>query len=422
MTPLAKPVDSVLLRVVDAIRTLARHRLVVSCVGLALTAALAGGYILVSALQINPARSTMTVRVLLPESGGLLANQDVTVRGISVGRVHSVEPSGSGVVAVVKIDSTVKIPADAKARVSALSAAGEQYLEFRSDSADGRALTDGSTVDRENTSVPISLAKLLVDTDGLLAQLEPETLDAITDELRVSRQGPTKLATILDGGALLITTLHSVLPQTVSLIRSSRLVFTTLSDTNAGLMRTADNLDGILGGVDAMDGGFRTLVDNGTAPLTAVDNLFADNSATMVQLLGNLTTIAQLSYIRVPALKALFPTHRGSVLEAMASIFHDGGAWGMISPYPHYACDYNLPRRSPAIPDFPEPYLYTYCDNPDPSVLIRGARNAPRPPGDDTAIPPPGYDPLKTADPTPTGRFSIPLTYGGPAMPQEPPR
>ncbi len=416
-----RPVDSVLLRVVDAIRTIARHRVVVSCIGIALTAALAGGYILVSALHINPARSTVKVRVFLPESGGLLPRQDVTVRGISVGRVLSVEPSGDGVVAVAGIDSATKIPANSTARVSALSAAGEQYLEFRSDSDDGPALTDGSTVDRENTSVPISLSKLLVDTDGLLAQLEPEKLNAITEELRLSRQGPKKLAVLLDGGALLITTLHSVLPQTVSLVRDSRVVFTTLAETNSGLSRTADNLDQILGGVNAMDGGFRTLLDNGRAPLTATDNLFADNSATMVQLLGNLTTIAQLSYIRVPALKALFPTNRGSVIDAMASVFHDGGAWGMISPYPHYACDYNLPRRPPSVPDFPEPYLYTYCPNPDPSVLIRGARNAPRPPGDDTAVPPPGYDPLKTADSTPVGKFSIPLTYGGPQMPQEPP-
>jgi hypothetical protein len=48
----------------------------------------------------------------------------------------------------------------------------------------------------------------------------------------------------------------------------------------------------------------------------------------MVQLLGNLTTIAQLSYVRVPALKALFPTTRGSVLDAVDSIVHDGGIWG----------------------------------------------------------------------------------------------
>ncbi len=421
MNGLRTGLNGVACRVVDVIRLLPRHRLVVSYIGLALTAVLAGGYILVSALNINPTRSTMTVRVLLPESGGLLPNQDVTVRGIPVGRVLSVAPRSSGVEAVVGINSDTHIPRNSPVRVSGLSLVGEQYLDFRPANDQGPMLADGNTVGERQSAVPISMPRLLLHAEGMLAQLDPPKLSAITDELRVSPQGPQKLAEIFDGGALLITTLYSVLPQTVSLIRDSRVVLTTLSDTASGLGQTADQLNQILAGVNAMDGGFRTLVDRGGAPLTATDNILADNSETMVQLLGNLTTVAQLSYVRVPALKALFPTYRGSVVDAMASTYHDGGVWAIVSAYPHYACDYNLPRKPPAVADFHEPYLYTYCPNPDPSVLIRGARNAPRPPGDDTAGPPPGYDPLKTADPTPEGPLSIPRTYGGPPLPQPPP-
>ena len=90
-------------------------------------------------------------------------------------------------------------------------------------------------------------------------------------------------------------------------------------------------------------------------------------------------------------------------------------------PYPRYGCDYNLPRPPSSQADFPEPYRYTYCANPDPSVLIRGARNAPRPPGDDTAGPPEGYDPLATTDPTPVGPQSAPTPHGRPPLPHEPP-
>lgn len=418
---LSRAVDRTALRIVDGFRMLSQRRLLVACVGLALTLVFAGGYILISALDINPARSSMAVRVLLPESGGLLPNQDVTVRGVPVGRVLSVMPTAEGVVAVASIPSGLRIPENSPVRVSALSAAGEQYLDFRPENDNGPAITDGAIIGGKQTSVPVSLARLLADADGMLAQLDPEKLAVITDELRVSPQGPAKLAAVLDGGALLITTLYSVLPNTVSAIRNTRVVSTILVDTNDGLGQTANNLNQILTGVHRMDGGYRTLVDHGAAPLTALDEVIADNSDTMVQLLGNLTTVAQLSYVRVPALKALFPTYRGSVIDALASTYHDGGAWSIATGYPHYGCDYNLPRKSPAIPDFHEPFIHTYCPNPDPSVLIRGARNAPRPSGDDTAGPPPGYDPLKTSDPTPTGRWSIPTTYGGPPMPQIPP-
>lgn len=408
--------------VVGSVKLMTRHRLLVSCIGIALLLLFTGAYILVGSLGVNPARSMMTVRVLLPESGGLLPNQDVTLRGIPVGRVASVQPSGDGVTAVVDIKSDVRIPQASRVRVAGLSPAGEQYLDFRPLHERGPTLTDGSTIGRDQTTVPVSLARLLGDADGALAQVDPKKLAAITDELRVSAKGPQKLADLLDGGALLLTTLDSVLPQTVSVITASRTVLTTLADETSGLAQTSHNLKQILAGVRKMDGGFRTLLDDGGAPLTLTQQILADNSSTTVQLLENLTTIAKDSYARVPALKALFPTYRGSAVEAVSSIIHDGAIWELADPYPRYGCDYPLPRRSPAIPDFHEPYLYTYCANPDPAVLIRGARNAPRPPGDDTAGPPPEYDPLKLSDPTPVGRWTIPTPYGGPPLPQIPPR
>jgi hypothetical protein len=212
-----------------------------------------------------------------------------------------------------------------------------------------------------------------------------------------------------------------VLPQTVSVLRNSPVLLTTLADANPGLRHTSRNLQEILHGINAMDGGFRVLVDGGSAPFTALDKIIADDSQTMVQLLGNLTTIAQLSYIRVPALKALFPTNRGSVLDAVDSVIHNGGIWGIGDFYPRYTCDYNLPRRPPSQADFVEPYRYTYCANADPSVLVRGARKAPRPPGDDTAGPPAGYDPHALTDSTPLGPNSIPTQFGGPQLPTTPP-
>lgn len=80
------------------------------------------------------------------------------------------------------------------------------------------------------------------------------------------------------------------------------------------------------------------------------------------------------------------------------------------------------PRLPPFLPNNPERYRYAYCANPDPSVLVRGARNAPRPPGDDTAGPPPSYDPLAQTDPTPQVASSIPTPFGGPATPVRLPR
>lgn len=417
MTVATNPLDYAARVLVDSVQALRRRRVALSLGGLVLTLVLALGYIVVDSLGFNPARSTITVRALLPTSGGLLPNQDVTLRGVPIGRVASVNLTAKGVEALAVLDADIAIPTDSVVRISPLSAAGEQYLDFRPRSDHGPILTDGSVIGEDQTTVPVSLAQLLGDADGALAQLDPGKLAAISDELRVSSQAPQKLAALLDGGAFLLSTLDTVLPQTVSVLRTSRTVFTTLGDVTPGLRATSQNLRGVLQGVQAMDGGFRTLLDGAGRPLTALDGIIADNSETMVQLLGDLTTVAELSYVRIPALRHMLGAPRGSAFEGLASILHDGGVWVIGDIYPRYSCDYNLPRPPSSVPNSVEPYRYTYCTNPDPSILVRGARNAPRPPGDDTAGPPPGYDPLAQTDPTPVGPNTIPIPFGGPQLP-----
>ena len=402
--------------VVRLSRFVTRHMTGVSSLALLVILLLGTAYLSFGALRIDPFRPKFHVTIELAGSGGLLAGQDVTLRGTPIGRVVSVAFSESGVVATIAIDGDVRIPADTVATVSALSPAGEQYLDFRPSSEDGPYLHDGSVIAADRTETPVPIATVLTSMEGFVAQIDPAKFETIVQELGVSEAGPEKLGAILDGGIWLISTLDGVLPQTVDLLRNSRTVLTMLHDTGPGLQATADNLAGILSGVSASVGGYRTLLDNGPQLLSAVDDVIADNSPTMVALLGNLATVAQLSYVRTPALAALFPDHRGSTLDAIGLALRDGGFWVTSDIYPRYSCDYGLPRQPPAIPDYPEPFLYTYCDNSDPSVLVRGARNAPRPPGDDTAGPPAGVDPRTRANPTPTGPLTIPTPYGGPDL------
>ena len=418
MTPPPNPLEWSARLVVDLVQALAKRRILVSCVALALTLAAAFAYVAIDGLGVNPARTTISVRVLLPESGGLLANQDVTLRGIPVGRVKFVNLTDKGVEAVAAINADVRIPRDSPVRVSALSGAGEQYLDFRPEHGGGPFLADGTVIGEQQAAIPVSLPRIIDDSHGALAQLDPKKLGALLGELRVGREGPQKLAAIFDGATFLASTLDGVLPQTVSLLRNTRVVLTTLNDVTPGVRRTSVDLQEILWGVNRMDGGFRTLVDRGSGQLADVDNLIADNRENIVQLLGNLTTLSQLLYLRTPALQDLWRPDHEPLIDRMATVFHDGGIWGVGEFYPKYRCDYNLPRRPPSQADFPEPYRYTSCNTPDPSVLIRGARNAPRPSGDDTAGPPTGYDPLAQTDGTPVyPPYTLPTTYAGPPLP-----
>jgi virulence factor Mce-like protein len=408
--------------VVGLVRAGYRRRAWLSAGALVITLVVAGAYLMVGALRIKPFDSSYRITIQLPESGGLLPNQDVTLRGVRVGRVERLDLTPTGVEAVVTVNSAVSIPKSSDVRVSGLSAAGEQYIDFAADTGEGPFLTDGSVIAQGRATVPVTLAQLLAHADGALAQVDVGRLEVIRRELSMSQAGPGKLADVIDGGTFLLSTLDSVLPETVSMLRNSRVVFNLASEKNAGLAVASDNLGSTFDGVNKMRDGFRRLTDQTPGALNSIDNLFTDNSDTMVQLLGSLASTSQLLYLRVPALHALFPDYRSSALDALGSIMHDNGLWATGEIYPRYACDYGTPRRPPAAADYPEPYMYTYCRDDHPGVLVRGAKNAPRPAGDDTAGPPPGADLGRTTDPTPRGRYTIPTPYGGPTLPIEPPR
>ncbi|MGH3724171.1 MAG: MlaD family protein [Mycobacterium sp.] len=394
----------------------------VSGLALVVTLTISVTYLLVGVLHVRPLALSYPVTIQLAESGGLLPNQDVTLHGVRIGRVDSLTFTAQGVNATVRVDDGVRVPSSSTVRVSGLSPAGEQYLDFSAGTDAGPYLSAGDVITRDRTAIPVTPAQLLAHADGVLAQADPATIARIKKELSLSGEGPHKLTSIVDGGVFLLATLDSVLPETVSAIRNSRTVLSAAVDVNGGIAATSRNLRGTLVGINAMDGGYRKLVDQAPRALAGADNLFTDNSDTMVQLLANLATNARLAYVRVPALHALFPDYRGSALEAFISTMHEHGLWVTADLYPRYACDYGTPRHPPSSADYPEPNLYTYCRDDDPAALVRGAKNAPRPAGDDTAGPPAGADLSATSDPTPPGRFTIPTPYGGPALPLEPPR
>lgn len=393
---------------------LSAHRRGLSVVALLVTTVVAATYLSLGALQNNPLRSTYTVRVELDQSGGLLAGRDVTVRGVRVGRVQSLTLSGGTIVATAEIDSGTRISRQAPVRVSDLSAAGEQYLDFAPTTSAGPYLHQGSVVSTRQSSTPVSLATTLQNASGVLAQMDPEKLHAIVQELGTGPMASQKLADIIDGGSFLINTLHDVLPQTASLLRNSAIVGSTVRDVGPGLQETAAGLDRTITGVEKTSDGFVRLVNIGPQMVRLIDQLVADNSPTMVSLLGSLVSTAQVLQLREPAIRHLFfpVPRRGSAADAIASIFHEGKIWAFVNLYPRKDCTYDVPQPPTALAQFNEPYKYVDCSPQDYGQLVRGLRNVPLPPGVQPG-PLPGDSPLATTSPTPRGIYSIPLPDGG---------
>jgi hypothetical protein len=176
-----------------------RHKAWLSALALLMTFIVGVSYLTLGALRWNPLKSTYLVNVELPGSGGLLVNQDVTLRGIPIGKIDKLSLRRDGVDAQIKINDDIAISETSQARVAGLSAAGEQYLDFDGGNGAAPFLANGSTFTMGRTEIPVTLAQLLAHSDGMLKQVDTTKLELIKKELGMSKDGPQKLDDLVEG-------------------------------------------------------------------------------------------------------------------------------------------------------------------------------------------------------------------------------
>ena len=99
----------------------------------------------------------------------------MTYRGITIGKVTSVEPTENGAEATMSIDSNYKIPVDATANVHSVSAIGEQYLDLVSHGQAGGYFSPGQTITKG--TVPSEVGPALDAANRGLAVLPKEKID-----------------------------------------------------------------------------------------------------------------------------------------------------------------------------------------------------------------------------------------------------
>lgn len=367
-----------------------RHPVLVSNTALALVLLVGAAYLTVGALRIDPLSDDYRVTVRLDGSGGVQANGDVSVRGQRIGRVAAVDITVDGVEAQLDISAGHRVPADGTVVVAALSAAGEQYIDFRPDSDDAPYLADGDVVEQDRTDTPVPFATMLVSVTDLVSQIDPAQLSSIIDELDAAMAGgPAELQAIIDGGGALLTGLDSVLPETITLIRTGRTLLQTVGDIEPDLTRLSIGGTALAEQLSASDAEIRALLDDTPARLDSAKAAIGENRDAGGDLLKNLARIARAARLHTPAIEALFPA-----MSAGAGAFglagHDNQLNVVADPYPRPTCDYLNPTVSPSIAAMTPPLKYMYCNSTDPGLQVRGAQNVPRPPGDDTGGPPAG--------------------------------
>ncbi|MGK8502484.1 MlaD family protein [Nocardia asiatica] len=381
-----------------SVRKLFGSKIFLSNLGLVLVLLVGAAYLMVNVMRVNPLRSDYTVTVNLDRSGGLQPGNDVTLRGWRIGKVTSIELTdrGQAIAATAQIESKYKIPVDTRIAVQALSGAGEQYIDFRPNTEQGPYLANGAVIkfDPEKIHTPTPVWSVLDNSSALIAQINPDHFQVILNELDIALSGgPDQLRGLVNGISLAMAGLDSLLPQTTNLITNLRTIAGTTSNAQPDLATLTRNSGVLFEQFNNANAELQRVLDQAPGQLTSLGAVVDRTADPITGLAANFQAITKAAQLRLPALRALFPSLALGG-EALGVPAHGNEFHAMIDIWPRPFCTYNTPKiRNEVVQDGTIP-KWNYCENPPPGQQIRGAANAPRPDvPNNGAHMPPGVDP-----------------------------
>src|SRR5690349_17779169 len=227
---------------------------------------MAFGFVNVPAL-IGIGRYNVTLE--LPSSGGLYPTSVVTYRGSEVGKVTSVDVTRDGVQAVLKLDSSTKIPSDVTAEVHSRSAIGEQFVQLipateNAGESQVRSLRAGDVIPVDRVQVPPEIGSLLDATNRALQAIPPDNLRTVVDEAytAVGGLGP-ELSRIVNGSTALAIDAGKSIDPITTLIDQSPPVLDSQVRTTDSIETWANRMASITGQLKAQDTAFAGLLNEG---------------------------------------------------------------------------------------------------------------------------------------------------------------
>ncbi len=253
---------------------------------------------------------TYTVSVDLRESGGLFQRGEVTYRGVTVGRVTSLDFRTNGVIARIAIDKQWKIPSDLTAEVHNRSAVGEQYLDLIPHTDNGPYLTDGSVIAMARTSTPIRDEDLIVATDKLLKSINTKDLSTVVNESASAFGGAgNDIGRVLANSHTILNAAQDALPATKALLASGQTVLATQNAQAQTIAGYLNDLARLSGAVAVRDGNVRIVLAQGTEAARQLQLLAEGLSPNLSPLLANIVDLT-----------GILDQHRNGLEETLVAV------------------------------------------------------------------------------------------------------
>lgn len=228
-------------------------------------------------------QSSYRVSADFANASNLVPGDDVTVSGVTVGRVASVRPvQGGARVQLQVLQRYAPVYRDARAMVKIKNVLDESYVElYRGTSASGPLPQDG-TIPQSRTLTPVELAQVLdvlnPDARTQLASVIDNLGESVSgrgQQLNAAAGSLKATSVALDGIA------HAIAHQQVnlgSLIASLAKVLDTLAAWHSQLRELVANWDGVMRALAQHERQLQGLVVNENQVMATLDQALARNS------------------------------------------------------------------------------------------------------------------------------------------------
>ncbi|MEA2498704.1 MAG: hypothetical protein QOH26_1109 [Actinomycetota bacterium] len=229
-----------------------KRKLLINLVAVVLLAVVMVAWVVMRVIGGGPLENPFVVTAEFAHSGGVFTDQEVTYRGVQIGRVGDLSLSEDGVYVplVIEPEWEGKIPSDVNARILSKSAVGEQYVDLAPRSEGGEMLADGATIPRSRTRLPVDFQDLLSTLDRVLGDIPPETAHRLIKNLGSGLRGRgSEIATIIRSLSTLSGAFASVAPEQQRLLVNATKTGSAFLSSKDEFVAAIEAADKVLAGI-----------------------------------------------------------------------------------------------------------------------------------------------------------------------------
>jgi len=252
-------------------------------------------------IAVRYGTSGTKINAYFHSTDGIYAGDEVRVLGVPVGKITDIQPTDSGVLVAMSLDSDVAIPADAKAVIVSPSVVSSRYVQLTPRYSGGPQMPRGATIPLARTATPVewetvktqlddvvtALGPSGADKNGALSRLLSSTSDALDGN------GDTINGAIANLGAALTTLDHSG-SDLFSTVRNLKIFVSALRGSDEQVAEFIERLDTVSGVLEDDKELIRPALDELSAAVGDVDSFVRDNRETLDTTLAELAKVASI--------------------------------------------------------------------------------------------------------------------------------